>query len=503
MNKIRWGIVAPGRIAHKAAKALQELSKSDKEIILQAVASRNAERAKDFALEYGFKSAYGSYEELFLDSEVDAVYIASPHSFHAELSLKALQNGKHVVCEKPAAVNCRQLNAVIAEARKRNLFFMEATWMCFNPTILTVLSWIYEGRIGSVENIEAAFSFRNRPNKEDRLFSPELAGGALLDTGIYPVTFALMAAGKKGALAQPVKINSSAKLLDGIDAWNSVLLSFPGDIAARLESSVTTESASNSKDAYVYGTKGFIKIPLFWMAQEAFLYEYGENSAELSDTCKKPFEINGYEYEFKEAVTCIREGRTESSLHTQDDSLEVCKVLDKCREQWHLTYPGENDGLNLEKKEEKKNMDVTIYTDGGCHGNPGPGGWGAVLLYDGKQIQLSGGEKNTTNNRMELTAAIKALEAVADSPTLCTREVSVYSDSQYVKNGITSWISSWKKNGWKTAAKKPVLNQDLWQALDELNASLTVKWNWVKGHAGVTYNEVCDELCQKEIAAFE
>lgn len=144
--------------------------------------------------------------------------------------------------------------------------------------------------------------------------------------------------------------------------------------------------------------------------------------------------------------------------------------------------------------------DIVIYTDGGCSGNPGPGGWGAVILADGKDLRLSGGERNTTNNRMELMAAISALSTVANTPDFNNRPVSVYADSQYVKNGITSWITNWKKNGWRTAAKKPVLNQDLWQKLDALNSSLNVSWNWVKGHAGIEYNEVCDQLCQTEIA---
>lgn len=143
--------------------------------------------------------------------------------------------------------------------------------------------------------------------------------------------------------------------------------------------------------------------------------------------------------------------------------------------------------------------EIVIYTDGGCSGNPGPGGWGAVILADKKEIRLSGGEKNTTNNKMELTAAISALNTVLNTPSLKDRTVNLYSDSQYVKNGITSWITNWKKNGWRTAAKKPVLNQDLWQKLDSLNSSLNVTWNWVKGHAGIEYNEICDQLCQKEI----
>lgn len=146
---------------------------------------------------------------------------------------------------------------------------------------------------------------------------------------------------------------------------------------------------------------------------------------------------------------------------------------------------------------------ITIYTDGGCHGNPGPGGWGCVIIADGEAREASGGEERTTNNRMELSAAINALSAVKNTERFSGRKVEIFTDSQYVKNGINSWIKNWKKNGWKTGAKKPVLNQDLWQILDELNSSLDVTWNWVKGHAGVEFNERCDELCQIEIAKFE
>lgn len=144
--------------------------------------------------------------------------------------------------------------------------------------------------------------------------------------------------------------------------------------------------------------------------------------------------------------------------------------------------------------------EVIIYTDGGCSGNPGPGGWGVVVIFNGETRQLSGGEKNTTNNRMELTAAINALSIVKNTPDFKNHKITVNIDSQYVKNGITVWIKGWKLKGWKTADKKPVKNQDLWIQLDELNSALNVSWNWVKGHAGIEYNEICDQLCQKEIA---
>lgn len=155
------------------------------------------------------------------------------------------------------------------------------------------------------------------------------------------------------------------------------------------------------------------------------------------------------------------------------------------------------------KKSVGSNGNVVIYTDGGCHGNPGPGGWGVVVIADGEAKEASGGEKLTTNNRMELTAAITALSIVSNTSSFSGRKIEINTDSQYVKNGITGWVAGWKKNGWKTSAKKDVLNKDLWEKLDELNTAVKPLWKWVKGHAGVEFNERCDQLCQEEIAKFE
>ena len=136
-------------------------------------------------------------------------------------------------------------------------------------------------------------------------------------------------------------------------------------------------------------------------------------------------------------------------------------------------------------------MTVAIYTDGSCLGNPGPGGRGAILVYGDVEKEMSGGEDNTTNNRMELLAAIMALEALKRPVA-----VTLTSDSSYLKDGITKWIHGWKKNGWKTAAKKPVANQDLWQRLDEAITPHQINWQWVKGHAGHPMNERCDDLAR-------
>jgi ribonuclease HI len=140
---------------------------------------------------------------------------------------------------------------------------------------------------------------------------------------------------------------------------------------------------------------------------------------------------------------------------------------------------------------------VEIFTDGACSGNPGPGGWGAILRWDGQERELSGGEADTTNNRMELTAAIEALRALKRAV-----RIDLHTDSTYVKDGITKWIHGWKAKGWKTAAKKPVKNQDLWRALDDALADHEVHWHWVKGHSGHPENERADALARAALEAY-
>lgn len=140
---------------------------------------------------------------------------------------------------------------------------------------------------------------------------------------------------------------------------------------------------------------------------------------------------------------------------------------------------------------------VTIYTDGACSGNPGPGGWAALLLFNGREKTLAGGARETTNNRMELTAAIEALKALKEP---CT--VALHTDSKYLRDGITEWILRWKTNGWKTAAKKPVKNAELWRELDELIRRHDVQWEWVKGHAGNSHNELVDQLAVAELEKY-
>ncbi len=162
------------------------------------------------------------------------------------------------------------------------------------------------------------------------------------------------------------------------------------------------------------------------------------------------------------------------------------------------------DVVDFVLKIEKRSMGsgesvIEIYTDGGCLGNPGPGGWAFIISSGGNEIRKSGGDPATTNNKMELTAVINSLEKISDSGIPSDRMIEIYTDSKYVKNGITSWIHNWVKNGWKTASKQPVKNKELWMRLKELSDPLPITWKWVKGHAGDPLNEACDAMVKEEM----
>jgi len=143
---------------------------------------------------------------------------------------------------------------------------------------------------------------------------------------------------------------------------------------------------------------------------------------------------------------------------------------------------------------------VVIYTDGGCRGNPGPGGWAYIIKSGDLELSSSGGDLATTNNKMELTAVIRSLETILKDPVLAKKDIDLHTDSQYVKNGISLWINNWIRNGWKTAAKKPVKNKELWIELKEVSDKLNVTWKWVKGHAGNPLNEACDQMVGEEMS---
>lgn len=500
MEKINWGIIGTGNIAHSVLPALQSLEKAQ----VLACAARDLEKAKVFASEFNINRAYGSYDELLSDRDIQIVYIATPHMNHFELSKKAMECGKAVVVEKPCSVNKYQLLELIAISRKKHLFFMEAMWTRFQPVYKRVMELINLEKIGKIKSFYADFCIDIPYTPGSRIYEMNLAGGALLDVTIYPLMYALSLINFDKTKILEVK-SLCRKTETGVDAQDSISIRF-SDFNATLTGSIDTECGNHFKSARIVGENGVIHIPHFWYAEEINILD---KSGTIVEKENYPFDVNGYEYEFADAMTCFENKVIESNIHPHKDSLLLLEMMDGLRGQWKLVYPFEagikaseagsidvkESSVESSKPEEKKPLEkITIYTDGACSGNPGRGGWGAVILADTEEIKLSGGEKLTTNNRMELMAAIEALEVVAENPLWKNANINLISDSQYVKNGIQSWIHAWKSNGWKTANKDPVKNKDLWIELDEISRELKISWQWVKGHAGNKYNEICDSL---------
>lgn len=325
-NKVKWGILGTGWIAEQfTADLVHTVSGAG-----YAAGSRTMEGAERFAERFGLPKAYGSYEELVADPDVDAIYVATPHPYHHEHVLMALRAGKAVLCEKPFTVNSRELAEIIDEARSRGLFLMEAMWTRYLPVIAQVRSWLKEGRIGEVKMVKADFGFRSDWNPEGRLLNPKLGGGALLDVGIYSVSFASMVFGYA-----PQDVKSTALIGEtGVDEQFSVLLDYGAGRTASLHGAVRLEL---SNDAWIIGTEGMIYIPSFFSAREATLRVAGQEEVKVTDERKSA----GYALEAEEVGRCLLAGEKESPLIPLDESLGIMKLLDQIRDQWGLKYPFE------------------------------------------------------------------------------------------------------------------------------------------------------------------
>jgi dihydrodiol dehydrogenase / D-xylose 1-dehydrogenase (NADP) len=318
-----WGILGPGRIATRFATDLQELPGAK----LAAVGSRSADRAAAFAQEFGAQRAYGSYEELAADPEVDAIYVATPHPFHKDHTLLCLRHGKAVLCEKPMAINEAQVQEMVACARENQVFLMEATWTRFLPVIRHVREWLRENKIGDVCMLFADFGFRTRWDPQGRLLNPDLAGGALLDVGVYTVAFASMVFG-----ASPVEVKASAHIGEtGVDEQSALLLRYDGGALALLSCAVRTNTP---QEAHIIGTEGSIHIPAFWHATAATLDVAGQEPVQVSGPA-------GYHYEAAEVMSCLHDGRLESPQMPLDESIAIARTLTRARALISLTYPME------------------------------------------------------------------------------------------------------------------------------------------------------------------
>lgn len=327
MKTIKWGIIGTGYISTKFVTALNSLD--DAEIV--AVASRSSEKAREFADHFQIKKAYASYEELAQDSEIDVVYIGTPHTEHKANAALCIINGKAVLCEKPFTLNQKESQYLINLAKKHNVFLMEAMWTKFLPATKVVKKWIQDKIIGEVKYFNISFGFQNEFNPSSRLFNPSLAGGALMDVGIYPITYAIHMQGK-----MPDHVISSAYLgKSGVDEMNIIGFLYDDGVLADLSSAI---SAETGKDAVIIGDKGKIVVPNFWMADSAELYDTNGN---LVDAFLLPFTGNGYEYEAEEVNQCLREGRKESEMIPLEDTFNIITLMDKIRAEWGLIYPQE------------------------------------------------------------------------------------------------------------------------------------------------------------------
>lgn len=327
MTSFRWGILGAGSIAHKFATGLNDLPDTE----LYAVGSRSQAKADAFADVYKIPLRYDSYEALVADPKINAIYVATPHTFHKEHSILAMRHGKAVLCEKPFALNAVEAAEMINFARQHKVFLMEAMWSRFLPHMQRVKELIQEGAIGEVRMLQADFGFRMpEVMPEHRLFNPHLGGGALLDVGIYPVSLAYFLFG------QPSHIKTLANLgSTSVDEEAAIIFQHAKGQLSLLSTAIRL---TTPHEALIVGTQGRIKIHASWWAPAAFTLECSGQDAQL---IKVDTPLNGYNYEALEVAKCVQDGRLESSIMPLDETLQIMETLDTIRKAWGLSYPAE------------------------------------------------------------------------------------------------------------------------------------------------------------------
>jgi len=325
-KKFKWGILGPGRIAHEFAKGLQVIDDAS----LYAVASSKMERAQEFANQYGGAKLYNSYKALVNDPEVDGVYIATPHRFHFENTILCLNAGKPVLCEKPLTVNAGETRKLIETAQKNKVFLMEALWSRFLPIYSVIRQWLDDKTIGDISLMVGTFGFNAPKEKDDRWQNPELAGGTLLDMGIYPIAISQWVMG-----TQPKSFVAMAHIgSTGVDELTTFSLQYENGTISQSHSSFLSNHVN---DFLIYGSKGMIRIqPAFWASTQATLTVNDQES-----TVSRPLRAGGFEYQTEEALRCIRAGLLESPGMSHADTLANMELMDGIRAQIGLKYPFE------------------------------------------------------------------------------------------------------------------------------------------------------------------
>ena len=323
-GRVRWGILGLGNIANQFARDLLLVEDAE----LTAVASRDSAKAEAFGVKFGAGKSFGSYRELLESESIDIVYIATPHDSHAELAIRALEAGKHVLCEKPLALNAREVGQMIEASERSNRFLMEAFWTRFNPSFVEVLRKVRQGDIGKVRYINADFAFRVE-NPNPRMIEMKTGGGSLLDMGVYPLFLAYV------ILGIPKNVFACSSFYEsGADQQTSMILQYE-DAQAVLHSSFVSPS---NMSATISGEHGRFNLNSIW--HETQSYELIQNNHRVSYSL--PTEGKGFTYEIKECHQCIRSGRISSEIWSTKDSLELIRIADRIRLATGLKYPSES-----------------------------------------------------------------------------------------------------------------------------------------------------------------
>ena len=319
-----WGILSTGGIAHKFADDLKLLPEAS----MIAVGSRSRETAERFGDEYEIPYRFGSYRELVECPEVEVVYIGTPHPFHQENTILALNAGKAVLCEKPFAMNARQAQVMIELAQAKKLFLMEAMWSRFTPLFQQVKRWILEGLIGEIQLVQSDYGQVMDFSPENRFFNPDLGGGSLLDIGIYPISLASFIYEK-----QPVNIQSRVHLGNtGVDELAAMIFDYGNGRLAILSSAITLQTRG---ETVIIGTEGQIQIPGPWhQLREVKVIRKGQEKRH-----EYPRIGRGYAHQAIEVMRCLKAGKTESTILPLDESLAIMQTLDRIREIWGFKYP--------------------------------------------------------------------------------------------------------------------------------------------------------------------
>ena len=324
MKKIKWGIISTGHISNKFATALSILPEAE----LAAVASRNLVTAREFAKKFNVSKAYGSYEALANDPEIDVIYIGTPHTFHLENSVMCMRKGKAVLCEKAFTINATEAREMVRVAREENVFLMEAMIPRHIPLVKKVLDWIRNGRIGEVRMVKASRCARRDFPPEARQLNPELGGGALLDVGVYVISFASMIFQKP-----PIEVVGLGHIGElGSDEQGIAVLKYDKGELADLSFALQTEAVN---EAYILGTDGFIKVnEVFAVPTKASLFI----DRKEVEVIEEPIVGNALNYEAEEVMRCLKLGLKESPYMPLDESVQIMEIMDKIRKPWGLVY---------------------------------------------------------------------------------------------------------------------------------------------------------------------